>query len=99
VFHTGDDRVIALHRWENGGAGDDVIVVANFSSRGFEHYRIGFPRPGQWWVRFNSDWSGYSPDFGNFFSYDTVADASGLHGMPYSGSIGIGPYSAIILSQ
>jgi 1,4-alpha-glucan branching enzyme len=99
VFHTGDDRVIAFHRWENGGPGDDVVVVANFSNRGFQYYRIGFPRPGQWWVRFNSDWRGYSPDFGNFFSYDTVADASGLHGMPYSGNVGVGPYSAIILSQ
>src|SRR5262249_43458841 len=99
VFHIGDDRVIAFHRWKNGGAGDDVIVVANFSSRSFENYRIGFPRQGQWWVRFNSDWRGYSPDFQNFFSYDTVADTGGLHGMPISGSVGIGPYSAVILSQ
>ena len=99
VFHTGDDRVIAFHPWENGGPGDDVMVVANFSNRGFQNCRIGFPRPGQWWVRFNSDWRGYSPDFGNFFSYDTVADVSGLHGMRYSGNVGIGPYSAIVLSQ
>ncbi len=99
VFHVGEDRVLAFHRWDNGGGGDDVIVVLNFSSRSFADYRIGFPAPGQWWVRFNSDWRGYSPDFGDFFSYDTVAGSGSLHGMPYSGSVGIGPYSAVILSQ
>ena len=25
------DKVIGYHRWQNGGAGDDVVVVANFS--------------------------------------------------------------------
>ena len=30
VYHVNDtDKVFAFHRWENGGAGDDVVVIAN----------------------------------------------------------------------
>jgi len=99
VFHAGDDKVVAFHRWDQGGAGDDVVVVLNFSSRTFPSYTIGFPRAGDWHVRFNSDWNGYSPDFGNTSSYDTTAGGHGMQSMPCSGHVGIGPYSAIILSQ
>jgi len=100
VFHAGpDDKVMAFHRWDQGGPGDDVVVVMNFSAQAYPSYTIGFPRAGDWRVRFNSDWNGYSADFGNTQSYDTVAGGSGLHTMPASGNVGIGPYSAIILSQ
>jgi 1,4-alpha-glucan branching enzyme len=100
VFHTGHgDKVMAFHRWDRGGPGDDVVVVMNFSSRTYPSYAVGFPRGGTWRVRFNSDWNGYSADFGNTFSYDTEADGGGLQSMPCSGNVGIGPYTAIILSQ
>jgi 1,4-alpha-glucan branching enzyme len=74
-------------------------VVLNFSIQSFPHYRIGFPRAGQWWVRFNSDWNGYSPDVGNLPGHDTAAEPIAWQGLPFSGYIGIGPYSALILSQ
>jgi 1,4-alpha-glucan branching enzyme len=100
VFHTGhDDKVLAFHRWDGGGPGDDVVVVMNFSCRPYPSYTVGFPRDGTWRVRFNSDWNGYSPDFGNTLSYDTTAGGGGIQSMPFSGNVGIGPYSAIILSQ
>ena len=99
VFQVGAEGVLAFHRWENGGAGDDVVVVLNFSARAYPSYRLGFPRRGQWFVRFNSDWEGYSPDFGNFPGYHTAAEEGPLHDMPCSGNIGIGPYTALILSQ
>jgi hypothetical protein len=37
---------LASHRWENGGAGDDVVVVANFSNVPLPNLNIGFPRGG-----------------------------------------------------
>ena len=99
VHHVNDyDKVIAFHRWENGGPGDDVVVVANMANRSYGSYNIGFPREGLWKVRFNSDWQGYSADFGNHFSYDTYASPGAKDGMPYKGNIGIGPYSVILLS-
>jgi 1,4-alpha-glucan branching enzyme len=100
VFHVNQtDKVLAFHRWEHGGAGDDVVVVVNAANRGHASYTIGFPRSGEWKVRFNSDWEGYSPDFANWHSYDTTAAPGELHGLPAAGNIGIGPYSAVILSQ
>lgn len=100
VFHVNnDDKVIAFHRWENGGPGDDVIVVANFGNRAFNSYNLGMPRAGTWWVRFNSDARLYSPDFGDTFSYDTTAVDGGRDNMPFNANVGIGPYTALILSQ
>lgn len=100
VHHINDgNKVIAFHRWENGGPGDDVVIVMNFSGSAYWDYTVGFPRGGLWWVRFNSDWGGYSPDFTNFYSYDTVASWGQKDGIPYHGNISIAPYSAIILSQ
>lgn len=100
VHHINNaDKVIAFHRWENGGPGDDVIVIINMSDRSYDSYTFGFPREGKWNVRFNSDWNGYSDDFGNYLGYDTVSYRNGKDGMAYSGNVGIGPYSALILSQ
>jgi 1,4-alpha-glucan branching enzyme len=100
VFHVNDtDKVVAYHRWENGGAGDDVVVLANFSARAFPSYEIGFPRGGTWHVRFNSDWTGYSSDFNNTPSLDLSAVAGPRDGLGYRGTVGVGPWSVVILSQ
>ncbi|WP_041226251.1 alpha-amylase family glycosyl hydrolase [Crinalium epipsammum] len=103
VHHVNNnDKVIAFHRWDNGGLGDDVVVIINMGDRFYDRYSLGFPGGGTWWVRFNSDWNGYSPDFGNHSGYDTFANQSNPNdsdGMPFSANIGIGPYSVLILSQ
>lgn len=100
VFHVNDaDKVIAFHRWYDGGIGDDVVVVANFGSRGFTSYMIGMPRGGRWRVRFNSDWGQYDGQFGNWNAYDTTAAPGARDGLGYNANVGVGPYSLIILSQ
>lgn len=100
VYHVNNtDKVIAFHRWENGGQGDDVIVVANFANRSYDTYTIGMPRAGRWRVRFNSDWEGYSQDFGNHLGYDTWTTDNTMDYLPFQANVGIGPYSVLILSQ
>jgi 1,4-alpha-glucan branching enzyme len=100
VHHVNDrDKVVAYHRWDRGGPGDDVIIVANMANRAYGSYTLGFPRPGRWKVRLNSDWRGYDAEFGDHPSHDTVAHTGAKDGMPCTGNIGIGPYSAVILSQ
>ncbi len=100
VFHVNDsDKVIAFRRRMEGGPGDDVVVVLNFANRAYTDYRIGLPAEGLWRVRFNSDWNGYSPLFGNHPAFDVGAEAQPRDGMPYSGAVGLGPYTALILSQ
>lgn len=100
VYHiNNDDKVMAYHRWDRGGQGDDVIIVLNMADKTYDNYSIGFPRQGNWFIRFNSDWNGFSSDFGNHPGYDTATNSEEKDGMQFSGNIGIGPYSALILSQ
>jgi 1,4-alpha-glucan branching enzyme len=101
VHHVNDrDKVIAYHRWDCGGPGDDVVVVANLANRSYDAYQIGLPRGGLWRVRFNGDWNGYSNSFTNHPSYDFTARwNAGRDGMALTGEVSIGPYTAIILSQ
>jgi 1,4-alpha-glucan branching enzyme len=100
VYHLHDGRkVIAFHRWDKGGVGDDVVVVANFYHEPQDSYLIGFPSAGTWKLRFNSDWQGYNDDFSNHFSTDAIAESGNYDGLPWQGSISIGPYSVLIFSQ
>jgi 1,4-alpha-glucan branching enzyme len=100
VFHVNEtNKVIAYHRWAAGGPGDDVVVVANFSGSYFPDYRLGMPRGGTWYVRFNSDWNGYSGDFGNTATFDADASGGGQDGLGQSASFALGPYSAVVFSQ
>ena len=83
---------MAYHRWDQGGAKDDVIVIFNLANREQKDYFINFPRGGTWQVRFNSDWKGYSPEF-----KDTEVQAVKVEGD--GATVNIAPYSVIILSQ
>ena len=99
-FHQNNsDKIVAWHRFANGGAGDDVVVAANFSVSGRTGYRIGLPQGGTWYVRFNSDASSYDGSFSNWGTVDLNAEAVPWDGMGYSAEINIGPYSTVIFSQ
>ena len=110
AFHQNQaDNVLAYHRWFLPDDGSHVVVVVNLSHMAHEKYSLGFPVPGLWKVRFNSDWNGYSTIFGNSRCENVLAvatgDASGRvepgrlrDGLPAEGAISIGPYSALILS-
>jgi 1,4-alpha-glucan branching enzyme len=100
VHHVNDgDKVVAWHRWDQGGPGDDVVVVANFRDQPWNGYRVGVPRDGLWYVRFNSDWSGYDASFSDHPTFDVAADPIPWDGMPYSIDLSFGPYTCVILSQ
>jgi 1,4-alpha-glucan branching enzyme len=100
VYHVNEEsKLVAFHRWEFGGAGDDVIVIANFCYEAQEGYQLGFPAAGTWHLRFNSDWSGYSKDFSNHPSIDINAEKGNYDGFRYQAFITIGAYSALIYSQ
>ncbi len=100
VHHVNQvNKVVAFHRFLDGGAGDDVIVIANFSINQFAEYQVGFPATGSWKLRFNSDWSGYSKDFSDCPSTDATASDQPYDGMPASAKVIIAPYSVLIFSQ
>lgn len=87
-------KVLAYHRWDKGGAGDDVVVIFNFTNKLLTDYGITFPLPGTWKVRFNNDWSGYSPDFTDHKTEDVII----TDGTSNTGTLTIAPYSVVILS-
>lgn len=100
VHHVNDDdKVVAYHRWRDGGPRDDVVVTVNASARAFDRYRVGVPRGGRWRVRFNGDARAYGDDFGDHRCEDATADGPPHEGMPTSVEIGLGPYTAVICSQ
>lgn len=100
VFHVNDGaNVIAFHRFDQQGAGDDVVVVMNFSTDTRGDYRIGFPAAGPWQLRFNSDASIYSPDFGNASIGDVTTEDHAQDGLEHSAVIEIPPYSTLIFTR
>jgi 1,4-alpha-glucan branching enzyme len=94
-------KVLAYHRWDRGSGIDDVVVVANFSGTAFPSYTVGFPYPGTWFVRLNSDANVYSDsnDFGALDAYDTTAGPIAWDGMPFSANVGLPPFSLLIFSR
>ena len=94
IIH-GDDtnHVIAYHRWDQGGVGDDVVVIINFSNRVLNGYELWLPRPGTWTARFNSSWKGYSADFHEKAWSEVTTDKN------QSATISLAPYGVYIISQ
>lgn len=100
VFHVNDnDKMIAFHRWDQGGAGDDVVVVVNFANITWDNYRIGLPQAGEWKLLFNSDEDVFDPEFENAPGWDLVADEVPYDGLNFSAIVPIGPYSVLIYTQ
>ena len=93
LFHVDQvNKVIAYHRWHDGGAGDDVIIVINFGKHSFKDYKIKFPLDGVWRTRFNSTWNGYDADFKNHQMQDfEVVNGDGIINLP--------PDAGLIFSQ
>ncbi len=91
--------VLAYHRWDAGGPGDDVVVIVNLTDDPVERSRLGLPRPGRWRVRFNSDAAEYDPSFDDRPVLDLDTDAEPADGRDQSGLVDLGPYSVVILSQ
>lgn len=88
------NKLIAYSRWNTGSTDRYTVVVANFANTTRNNYTINFPAAGTWYVHFNSDSTNYASDYGNNGSIEVAAA-----GAPASGSLNIGPYSVLILSQ
>jgi 1,4-alpha-glucan branching enzyme len=88
-------NLCAYHRWYEGGPGDDVFVAVNFAASWAENINVAFPREGVWKLRLNSDWSGYSADFGSEAADVTASKQDG----GFLATLKIPPYTALIYSQ
>lgn len=77
VYHINDaGNVIAFQRWN--GAGNVVVVVANFSNTDYTSYILGMPQAGAWYSLLNSEAPKYMGDGptnpGQVFTTPTARD-------------------------
>jgi 1,4-alpha-glucan branching enzyme len=99
VYQVDDtNKLIAYTRFDSQNPGM-VVVVANFTGNVETGVTVGFPSTGKWITRFNSDSKAWSPIFSGSGSASVKARAVPFSGMPSSGTLTIGPYSLMILSQ
>jgi len=92
-------KLLAFHRWMDGGPGDDTVVVVNLAHRPAEQVRIGLPAAGRWSVRFNSDATSYDEGFGSHDVFDLDADGEAMDGCLQSGVLSLSPYGVVILAR
>ncbi|QRQ99603.1 alpha-amylase family glycosyl hydrolase [Dyadobacter sandarakinus] len=94
-----DKKVIVMHRWNEGGPKDSVIVVLNFSIETLSDFKVGFPRAGKWHLRLSSDNEQYDSEFSNVGVHDVDAWEGEYDNHPAFASLQIPPYTALIFSQ
>lgn len=92
-------KLLAFHRWADGGPHDDTVVVANFADRAITDLRLGLPAPGRWSVRFNSDATAYDLEFGGHDVFDLDADGEPMDGCAQSGLVSLSPYGVVIYAR
>lgn len=97
VHHVhNDNRVIAMHRWQNNGS-EDLVIVATLSETTFWEYQLGFPRAGYWREVFNSDYYDHLPNPQTAGNGGGIhAGAGAVHGLAYSASIVL-PANAVLV--
>ena len=94
IFHNDvTNNVLAYHRWDKGGIGDDVLVVLNFGATKFPDYQFTFPVNGAYSVQFNSSVKEYGHDFPEEELTEVTTDANGVVHMP------LASYGAYIFSR
>jgi 1,4-alpha-glucan branching enzyme len=100
-FHHLNDqeKIGAWHRFDQGGVGDDVVVVTNWKGELRDSYRIGFPNGGTWYCIFNSNATGYDAEFTGGGPVQVTAETVPWDGMGWSAEFEIPPYTALVFSR
>jgi 1,4-alpha-glucan branching enzyme len=97
VFRADEDaKVLAWHRFAEGGADDDVVIVARFRDGSPAWVKLGFPHCGVWTIRAVV---GDPDDAGGATGDTLIAGPEGADGLACSAWLELGPYAAVILSR
>ena len=93
IHHDEAGKTLAYLR----GDGDDaVLVVLNFREAAVPALRLGLPDEGGWRLAVNTDWDGYSEDFGNQEAGDLTPAEGEQDGLPFHAETAIGGFTALI---
>ena len=92
-------KVLAYHRWHEGGPRDDTVVVVNLGTHPVSGYGIGLPRAGSWKLRVNTDAPIFGEGYGSVHAADVETVAGFSDGYPQWAPLNVGPYSALVYSR
>lgn len=98
LLADGDRKILAYHRHDGSGAGD-VVVVMNFRSEPAQDVTLRMPGEGSWRLRLNTDWSGYSHDFGGHEAGNLEVAGREDDGGDHRACLSIGAYSALVFTR
>ena len=98
VLLADDDRkLLAYHRHDGSGEAG-VLVVMNLRAEGADDVTLDLPGEGQWRLRLNTDWEGYSKAFGGHEAHDLHAEGQ-QEGGGSQATLSVGGYSALIYTR
>ena len=92
-------KVVAFHRWYDGGPKDSVVVVANFANSYYESFDVGMPAEGVWKLLFNSNWKGYGDQMDGQAAADVEARCGERDGMNAYATLSLPSYGLLIYSR
>jgi 1,4-alpha-glucan branching enzyme len=79
------------------GIGDEaVLIVLNFRRDPIDALRIGLPDGGGWRLAVNTDWEGYSRDFGGRDAHDLSPAEGEQDGRRFYAETPIGGFTALV---
>ncbi len=95
VFHVdNNNKVIAFHRWSGS---ENFVIIVNFGDKQWPFYGtkyyIGWPQWKTGYCKLNSDWNGYSSDFGNFAGWNMSPESGGMDGLGQKAEVKIERFS------
>jgi 1,4-alpha-glucan branching enzyme len=90
-------KLLAYRRFEDEDD-DGVLVVMNFRAEAREA-TLGLPRGGAWRLRLDTDWGGYSDDFGGHGGGDLAPEEAEHDGRPHRATVTVAPYSALVFTR
>ncbi len=100
IIHlNNNNKMIAYARSMEEAGENSTVVILNFANQIWPEYRIGVPAAGGWHVRFNSDSPLYDDDFDGVTDKSVETTEHKYDGQPFSLTLAIGAYAAVILSQ
>jgi 1,4-alpha-glucan branching enzyme len=90
-------KAIAYRRY--GASGEDVVVLVNLANQAYTSYDIGVADAGPWRIRLSTDRAAYGEDFPVGPTGPLTATAGVKDGKPYTLSVPIGAYGAVVLTR
>ena len=97
IVHLDEDaKTLAYLR---GTGADAVLVVMNLRAEAAGGVRIGLPEAGEWRLRVNTDWTGYSADFAGHEAWGLTAQEGEQGGRPFHAELDVGGYAALVFTR